>query len=150
MSGDGQTRAGIPQVLYHNRDRCTSAATRVGARVLTATHADSNLDPRPKFMGGYASGMASSQRRIRQNPQVVSSRLGEAGVLVHLATNRIFEVNATGLRIWELAGEGRTLKEIEDTLLSEFDVPAERMREELSALVSALSSEGLIDDGQPG
>jgi len=101
-------------------------------------------------MAGYPSGMSLSQRRIRQNPQVVSSRLGDAGVLVHLETNRIFEVNATGLRIWELAGEDRTLEEIEATLLQEFDVPAERMREELSALVSALSSEGLIDDGEPG
>jgi len=61
-------------------------------------------------------------RRIRQSAQVVSSRLGDAGVLVHLQTNRIFEVNATGLRIWELAGEGRTLGEIEDTLRGEFDV----------------------------
>ena len=101
-------------------------------------------------MAGYPSGMASSERRIRQNPQVVSSRLGEAGVLVHLETNRIFELNPTGVRIWELAADGRTVAEIEEMLRREFDVPADRLRSELAALVSELSREGLIDDVQPG
>ena len=75
---------------------------------------------------------------------MVSSRLGDAGVLVHLQTNRIFEVNATGLRIWELAGEGRTLGEIEATLRAEFEVDHARLRTELLALVSELTREGLL------
>jgi hypothetical protein len=83
--------------------------------------------------------------RVRQSAQVVSSRLGEAGVLVHLQTNRIFELNATGLRIWELAGEGRTLGEIEQTLRREFQVEPERLRSEILQLVAELSREGLID-----
>ena len=83
--------------------------------------------------------------RIRQSAQVVSSRLGEAGVLVHLQTNRIFEVNATGLRIWELAGEGRALGEIEATLRGEFDVEPARLRTELMELVAELAREGLIE-----
>ncbi len=76
---------------------------------------------------------------------MVSSQLGDAGVLVHLRTNRIFEVNATGLRIWELAGQGRTLGEIEDTLRGEFDVDPARLRTELLDLVSELSREGLLE-----
>ena len=85
-------------------------------------------------------------RRIRQSAQVVSSRLGDAGVLVHLETNRIFEVNATGLRIWELAADGRTLAEIEEVLQTEFDVEPARLREELLALVAELTREGLVLD----
>ena len=85
-------------------------------------------------------------RRIRQSPQVVSSRLGDSGVLVHLQTNRIFEVNATGLRIWELAGEGRSIAEIEEALQREFDVEPERLHMELRALVDEFSREGLVDD----
>ncbi|MDQ3421350.1 MAG: PqqD family protein [Acidobacteriota bacterium] len=76
---------------------------------------------------------------------MVSSQLGDAGVLVHLRTNRIFEVNATGLRIWELAGQGRTLAEMEDTLRGEFDVEPARLRTELLDLVSELSREGLLE-----
>ena len=95
-------------------------------------------------------GDARLARRIRQSAQVVSSRLGEAGVLVHLQTNRIFEVNATGVRIWELAGTGRTIAEIEDHLRDEFDVEPARLRTELLALVNELSREGLLDDADNG
>ena len=35
-------------------------------------------------------------------------------------------------------------------LQREFDVPPDRLRSELTALVSELSREGLIDDVQPG
>ena len=87
-------------------------------------------------------------RRIRQSPEVVSSRLGDAGVLVHLKTNRIFEVNATGLRIWELAGSGRTLADIREALQDEFEVQPERLREELLALVAELAREGLVNDDE--
>lgn len=93
------------------------------------------------FGGGH-----SGSSRVRQSPDVVSSRLGDAGVLVHLQTNRIFEVNATGLRIWELIGEGRTLAEIQEVLQSEFDVEPERLRQEFLALVTELAREGLVND----
>ncbi|MBA2304223.1 MAG: PqqD family protein [Acidobacteria bacterium] len=95
----------------------------------------------------HAAGDARWSHRIRQSAQVVSSRLGDAGVLVHLKTNRIYEVNATGLRIWELAGEGRTLGEIETTLQREFDIDRERLRRELLALVTELTREGLLQEG---
>jgi hypothetical protein len=91
-------------------------------------------------------GGRSGPSRVKQSPNVVSSRLGDAGVLVHLQTNRIFEVNATGLRIWELIGEGRTLAEIEEALRSEFEVEPERLRQEFLALVSELAREGLVND----
>ena len=91
-------------------------------------------------------GEGPSTRRIRQSAQVVSSQLGDAGVLVHLRTNRIFEVNATGLRIWELAREGRTIEEIEAKLRGEFDVEPARLRAELLDLVTEFTREGLIED----
>ena len=94
-------------------------------------------------------GGAPWSRRIRQSAQVVSSRLGDVGVLVHLQTNRIFEVNATGLRIWELAGQGRTLGEIRDTLQREFAVDPERLRTEVLALIAELAREGMVDDDDP-
>ena len=67
-------------------------------------------------MADPSQGYTGWSRKVRQSADVVSSRMGDAGVLVHLQTNRIFEVNATGLRIWELAGDGRTLLEIEERL----------------------------------
>jgi Coenzyme PQQ synthesis protein D (PqqD) len=85
--------------------------------------------------------------RLRPNEHVVSSRLGESAVLVHLRTNQIFELNATGVRIWELIGEGRTVADIERTLQSEFDVDAGRIHADVALLVTELMNEGLIDVG---
>jgi len=93
--------------------------------------------------------LSAWSRRVRQSADVVSSRMGDTGVLVHLQTNRIFEVNATGLRIWELAGEGRTLLDIKERLQREFEVEPERLEMELMALVAELSREGMLDDDNP-
>ena len=86
----------------------------------------------------------------RHNAQVASSRLGDAGVLVHLGTNRIFELNATGFRVWELIGEGLDLAAVEGRLLEEFAVPSDRLLTELHDLVAALLLEGLLDAGGEG
>jgi hypothetical protein len=87
---------------------------------------------------------------LRQSPDVVSSRLGDAGVLVNLRTNRILELNATGIRIWELIGDGRMVSGIARQLLEEFDVAPEQLHAELSRLVADLLREGLVDasDGE--
>lgn len=92
-------------------------------------------------------GASSPSRQLRQSEDVVSSRVGDAGLLVHLQTNRIFELNTTGVRIWELIGEGRTTDEIERVLQSEFDVTPEQLRQEISELVTSLFREGLLDGG---
>ena len=51
-------------------------------------------------------------QRLRPSEHVVSSRLGDVGLLVHLKTNQIFELNTTGLRVWELIGEGLGFEEV--------------------------------------
>lgn len=86
-----------------------------------------------------------AERILRQSPDAVSSRLGEAGVLVNLRTNRILELNATGIRIWELIGDGRALSDIGRQLQREFDVSGEELQRELAQLVDDLSREGLVD-----
>src|SRR5258706_2582761 len=79
---------------------------------------------------------------LRQSPDVVSSRLGDAGVLVNLRTNRILELNATGIRIWELIGDGQVVSGIARQLLEEFDVAPEQLEAELSRLVADPVSRG--------
>src|SRR5688500_4964981 len=88
--------------------------------------------------------------RIRQHPDVVSSRVGHTGGLVHLQTNRIFELNATGVRVWELLEPTRTLGEVADILLREFDVERSQLKVEIEALIESLRREGLVDDGANG
>jgi Coenzyme PQQ synthesis protein D (PqqD) len=82
---------------------------------------------------------------LRQSPDVVSNRLGEGGVVVNLRTNRIFELNATGMRAWELIGERHALQEIARRLQDEFAGEPDRVRAELQQLLEDLAREGLID-----
>jgi hypothetical protein len=81
---------------------------------------------------------------------VVSRRLDDIVVLIHLKTNRIFELNATGARLWELIGAGSTAGEIRDILLSEFDVEPAELDREMATLTTLLTSEELIARRQPG
>jgi len=87
---------------------------------------------------------------LRHNAQVVSSKLGDAGVLVHLRSNRIFELNVTGFRVWELIGEGLDMAAVEQRLVNEFAVAPERLQTEVRELVLALLREGLLDAGAEG
>lgn len=82
--------------------------------------------------------------RPRLNPDVVSRRLGDEIVLVHLGTNQIYRLNATGARFWELAAEGLDEQAIAARLRAEFDVGDEQVRGEIAAMVERLAAEGLV------
>jgi hypothetical protein len=81
------------------------------------------------------------------SPDVVSRRVGDEVVLVHLKTNRIFALSPTGARFWELLSDGRARPAIEEQLLEEYDVARDEVSAEIDALVETLRGEGLIGDG---
>ncbi len=83
-------------------------------------------------------------RPYTPNPDVVFKRLENRMVLVHLATNRIFELNHTGARAWELLQEGATVNDLLERLADEFEVDESTLRTEVDALFSELVNEGLI------
>ena len=78
------------------------------------------------------------------SPDVVSQRVGEDVVLVHLRTNEIYALNETGARFWELLSDGRTRAEIERTMLEEFAVPAGELSDEIDELLAALASREIV------
>ena len=81
------------------------------------------------------------------SPDVASRRLGDEVVLVHLQTNRIFALSPTGARFWELLSDGKTRPEIQAKLLEEYDVSSEEVTAEIDSLVTALLTEGLLQEG---
>ena len=80
---------------------------------------------------------------LRINREVIARRIGDAAVLVHLRTNRIYELNPTGTRIWELLHAGRSRSAITRHLCSEFDVSAEDAGQAVDDLLSLFSREDL-------
>jgi hypothetical protein len=81
------------------------------------------------------------------SPDVVSRRVGDEVVLVHLKTNRIFALSPTGARFWELLSEGNSRTAIETQLLDEYDVSREQVSAEIDSLVETLQGEGLVGGG---
>ena len=82
--------------------------------------------------------------RLRPHPDVVSQRLGDSGVLIDLRTGRMFELNATGLRVWELVNDGCPAADLADRLRQEFTGDPDRLRDEVTALVDELVPQGRL------
>ena len=82
--------------------------------------------------------------KLRPHPDVVSQRLGDSGVLIDLRTGRMFELNSTGIRVWELVSEGCSAGDLAPRLQQEFTGDPDRLRAEVTALVDELAREGLL------
>lgn len=89
-------------------------------------------------------GTTAAAAKLRAASDVVSQRLGEAGVLIDMRSGRMFELNASGIRIWELVTGGCSLEETVSRLQEEFTA-APQLHAEVSALLNELVREGLLD-----
>ena len=86
----------------------------------------------------------SNTSRFRASSDVVYNRVGDQGVLVHMRTNQIYELNRTGARFWELLDAGHDLAEIQLRMLQEFDVAEADLAAEIEAQLALLKSEDLV------
>jgi hypothetical protein len=80
----------------------------------------------------------------RPIPDVAYRELEGEIVLVHLGTNRIYSLNETGARFWELLASGSERADIERQLLDEFAIEPEALRREIDSMLVALANEGLV------
>jgi hypothetical protein len=67
-----------------------------------------------------------------------------SAVLVHLDTNRIYELNATGARVWALLEQGLDREAIISRLREQFGVEDAEIESAVDELLAKLASEGLI------
>ena len=93
--------------------------------------------------------MAEAQRDpvggpFRVNRDAVAQRVGEEIVLVHLTTDRMYVLNETAARAWELLCEGHHPPAVRHRMLQEFEVPPDQLADELDRLVRWLQTEQLI------
>jgi len=81
---------------------------------------------------------------LKPATQVLARRLPGGAVLVHLGTNRIFELNETGAKVWELLSEGLDTGQILQRLIEEFAVEPPRAAADLRTVLEQLEREGLL------
>jgi hypothetical protein len=80
----------------------------------------------------------------RPSDDVVYQQLEGEVVLVHLRTNKIFALNPTAARFWELLVQGSARAEIEEQLAAEFSVDRNEVEREIDTLLAALAAEHLV------
>ena len=75
----------------------------------------------------------------------VSSDLGGEVAILNLTAGTYYGLDAVGARIWSLIQEPRTVEEIRNVLVSEYEVELERCEGDLIALLQGLANEGLVE-----
>jgi hypothetical protein len=86
-----------------------------------------------------------SDSTLRPATEVLARRLPGGAVLVHLTTNRIFEVNETGAVVWELLVEGLSRDDLLTRLIETFAVDRDQAAADLDRIVAELQAEGLLN-----
>ena len=75
----------------------------------------------------------------------VSCPLGEEAAVLNLKNSVYYGLDSVGARVWTLLQQPRSIGELRDTLLSEYEVEARRCEQDLLALLESMRSEGLIE-----
>jgi hypothetical protein len=81
---------------------------------------------------------------LRPCSGVVAREMDGLAVLIHLETNRIYELNPTGARIWHLLQQGLDRPAICGRLRDEFQVSEDEIGQAVDALLTDLAREGLV------
>ncbi len=75
----------------------------------------------------------------------VSCPLGEESAILNLKNSMYYGMNPVGTRIWTLLKEPRSVEQLRDALLNEYDVDAASCERDLLDLLGKMKSEGLIE-----
>ncbi|MGH7411819.1 MAG: PqqD family protein [Candidatus Methylomirabilis sp.] len=98
--------------------------------------------------GGSPEDPGKPGLRYRVSPDIMANRVADLIVLVHLQTDKIFSLNRTASRFWELLSAGHSPGEIRQQLMEEFDVAESDVTVEIDELLASLSSEGFITSAE--
>jgi len=83
-------------------------------------------------------------KKIKISPDVLSQVVSGETVLLDLKNESYFGLDEVGTRIWQLLLENRDMESVMETILSEYDVEAEQLRQDLDDLVQKLIEAGLV------
>ena len=82
--------------------------------------------------------------KITISPNVVSRAVGDETVILDLESGTYFGLDSIGARVWQMMEEGRTLSEICDVMVDEYDVSRETLEQDAVRLASELAAKRLI------
>lgn len=80
----------------------------------------------------------------------LSRQVGGETVIINLATEEYFGLNAVGSVLWTGLEEGLPVDAIVDRVVERFDVGRERAAHDLGALLASLAEAGLVRRAETG
>jgi Coenzyme PQQ synthesis protein D (PqqD) len=83
--------------------------------------------------------------RISVPADVLVSALAGESVLLNLKSEKYFGLDEVGTRMWGALTSSGSIQEAYETLLAEFDVEAEQLRQDISDLIAKLVEYDLIE-----
>lgn len=88
--------------------------------------------------------MSSMPARFQSSPDALATRVGDEVVVVDLKTDKIYSLNRTAARIWELICADCDRAEVERRMLEEFDVTPGQLVQAIDELVTSMTQDGLL------
>ena len=82
--------------------------------------------------------------RVRVPQEVLARQVGGETVMLDLAKGTYFGLDPIGARMWQLLAEGKTLVEVCDAIVEEYEVSRDAVERDLLALLDDLKAHGLI------
>jgi hypothetical protein len=82
--------------------------------------------------------------KVKFPEEVLARQVGEEAVMLDLARGTYFGLDPVGARIWQLLGQGKTLAEVCDAMVDEYDVSREVIERDVAKLVQELVDRGLV------
>lgn len=82
--------------------------------------------------------------RPRISPDVLVQETGDEAVLLDVAGEHYFGLNAVALRVWRLLEGGADVRGVCAALSAEYDADAEQIERDVFALVGQLADAGLV------
>ena len=89
--------------------------------------------------------MVKNKAVIVAAKEQISSDLAGESVILQLSTGIYYGLNQVGASIWNLIQESKTVEEIKNAILEEYEVEPEQCDRDLLALLQELESKGLIE-----
>jgi hypothetical protein len=82
--------------------------------------------------------------KIEISEEVLFQEVSGETVLLDLASEQYFGLDAVGTRVWQLIGAGATAEGVVDTLLTEYEIGRETLAADVAELLDKLAEAGLI------
>jgi hypothetical protein len=82
--------------------------------------------------------------KYSRSSEIIDGSLDDNQIMMHIGKGKYFGLNPVGKRIWELIENPKTLYEITELLLSEYNLSAEQCKQEVQIFMEKAVKYGII------